>query len=82
MIYCFVANSPFITTDTAIIRSSRPVVCCKKGVLTNFAKFTICLFALDIDMFWSIILEDKLKHPGKMGGKIRYFGKDLHIFLG
>ena len=29
-----------LTVDTAIIRSSRLVVFCKKGVLTNFAKFT------------------------------------------
>ena len=28
------------TVDTAIIRSSRLVVFCKNGVLTNFAKFT------------------------------------------
>ena len=28
------------TIDTAIIRISRLVVFCKKGVLTNFAKFT------------------------------------------
>ena len=36
------ANSPFVTNniDTAIIRSSRLVVFCKKGVLTNFPKFT------------------------------------------
>ena len=36
------ANSPFITNtiDTAIIRSSRLVVLCEKGVLINFAKFT------------------------------------------
>ena len=26
--------------------------------------------------------EDKLKHPGKMDGKIRCSGKDLHILLG
>ena len=29
-----------LTADTAIIRSSRLVVFCKKGVFTNFAKFT------------------------------------------
>ena len=36
------ANSLFITNaiDTAIIRSSRLVVFCKTGVLTNFAKLT------------------------------------------
>ena len=34
------ANSPFTTTDSAIIKSSRPVAFWKKGVLTNFAKFT------------------------------------------
>ena len=34
------ANSPFTTIDTAIIRSSRPAVFCKKRVFTNFAKFT------------------------------------------
>ena len=36
------ASSSFITNtiDTAIIRSSRLVVFCKIGVLTNFAKFT------------------------------------------
>ena len=35
-------NSNFITNtiDTAVIRSSRLLVFCKKGVLTNFAKFT------------------------------------------
>ena len=35
-------NSHFITNtiDTAIIRSSRLLVFCKKDVLTNFAKFT------------------------------------------
>ena len=35
------ANSVFIanTIDTAIIRSRYLVVFCKKGVLTNFAKF-------------------------------------------
>ena len=32
----FLENS---TVDTAIIRSSRLVVFCKKGVLKNFAKF-------------------------------------------
>ena len=26
--------------------------------------------------------EDKLKHPGKMDGKIRCSGKDLHNLLG
>ena len=34
------ANTPFATTDTTRIRSSRPVLFCKKVVLTNFAKFT------------------------------------------
>ena len=32
------ANTPFPTVDTAIIRSSRPLLFCKKDVLTNFAK--------------------------------------------
>ena len=35
IIYSFVYQCSFV-----IIRSSRPVVFCKKGVLTNFAKFT------------------------------------------
>ena len=48
--FCFVifvtvsfANFSFVTStiDTTIIRSSRLVVFCQKGVLTNFAKFTI-----------------------------------------
>ena len=36
------ASSSFITNtiDTATIRSNRLVVFCKKGVLTNFSKFT------------------------------------------
>ena len=39
--FCIIIyNSPFITIDTAIIRSSRLVVFCKKSVLMNFAKFT------------------------------------------
>ena len=33
-------NSLLTSIDTAIIRSSRPVVFCKKDFLTNFAKFT------------------------------------------
>ena len=33
-------STPFATIDTAIIRSSRPVLFCKKSVLANFAKFT------------------------------------------
>ena len=42
IIYSSLANFPFITNtiDTAIISSSRLVVLCQKGVLTNFAKFT------------------------------------------
>ena len=48
--FCFVifvtvsfANFSFVTStiDTTIIRNSRLVVFCQKGVLTNFAKFTI-----------------------------------------
>ena len=34
------ANFPFTTIDTAIIRSSRPVVFCKNGIPTYFANFT------------------------------------------
>ena len=34
------ANTPFATIDIAIIRISRPVLFCKKGVLTNSAKLT------------------------------------------
>ena len=34
------ANTPFAATDTAIIRSSYRELFCKKGVLTNVAKFT------------------------------------------
>ena len=33
------SSSPFTTLDTAIIRSIRQVVFCKKGVLTDFSKF-------------------------------------------
>ena len=42
IVYSFACHSPFITNtiDTAIIRSSRLVVLCEKGVLINFAKFT------------------------------------------
>ena len=42
IIYSFTCLSPFIinTIDTAIIRSSRLVVFCKKVVLTNFANLT------------------------------------------
>ena len=40
IICSFFASSPFTTTDSAIIKSSRPVVFWRKGVLTNFAKFT------------------------------------------
>ena len=34
------ANTPFATIDTVIMRISRLVLYCKKGVLTNFAKLT------------------------------------------
>ena len=33
-------STPFATIDTTIMRSSRPELICKKGVLANFAKFT------------------------------------------
>ena len=33
-------NNPFGTIDTAIFRSSRPALFCKKGDVTSFAKFT------------------------------------------
>ena len=36
----YLANITFATTDTAIIRSSRPVLFCKKGLMRNFAKFS------------------------------------------
>ena len=41
IIYSFTCEFPFTTStiDTAIIRSSRLVVFCKKGNLANFAKF-------------------------------------------
>ena len=42
----------------------------------------ICFFAWDIDMFWGIILEDKLKAPWQNGRQNQCFGKDLHIFQG
>ena len=34
------ASTPFAIIDTAMIRSSRPVLFCKKRALANFAKFT------------------------------------------
>ena len=34
------ANTPFVTIDTAIFRSSHPLLFCKKGFLRNYAKFT------------------------------------------
>ena len=38
--FCMFANSRFTTVDTAIIRSSHPMIFWKRAVLTNFAKFT------------------------------------------
>ena len=32
------ANTLLATIDTAIIKSSRPVLCCKKSILTNFPR--------------------------------------------
>ena len=40
VIHSFGCQFSFTTIDTAIIRSSRPVVFCNKEVFTNFAKFT------------------------------------------
>ena len=41
IIYCFVYQYSilFATIDTATFRSSRPVLFCKKGDVTSFAKF-------------------------------------------
>ena len=64
------ANTPFVTVYTAIIRSSHPVLFCKKGVLTIFAKFTRKCQKWDSDTnvcfffnFAKFLLTSFLKHP-------------------
>ena len=55
----------FTTIDTAIIKSSRPVVFCEKSVLTNFAKLARKHLRYRVSFFWHrcFLITPFLKNP-------------------